>query len=152
MRKKYLLLIFLIYGTLHFFAAWNGPDTDLVTIDTHDRLKPLKQKYYKTSTLKNTLNVFIKFYQIFVSSQNGPTCKYIPTCSRYGKLAIRKHGFFLGSLMAVDRVLRCNPWNKNHGYDPVEDNYPRFKIKGYRKMRRLYRKLSKKKYKHSSRK
>jgi uncharacterized protein len=41
------------------------------------------------------------------------TCKYHPSCSQYALDALRKYGLFRGSLKAVWRVLRCNPWS--HG-------------------------------------
>jgi uncharacterized protein len=34
--------------------------------------------------------------------------------------AINKKGVFTGVLKGVWRILRCNPWNRNCGYDPVE--------------------------------
>jgi uncharacterized protein len=44
---------------------------------------------------------------------DAPTCKYHPSCSEYASLALRKHGFLRGSLMAGWRLLRCNHWS--HG-------------------------------------
>jgi hypothetical protein len=41
------------------------------------------------------------------------TCKYHPSCSQYAIDALRKHGLVRGSLKAVWRLLRCNPWS--HG-------------------------------------
>jgi putative membrane protein insertion efficiency factor len=43
----------------------------------------------------------------------APTCKYHPTCSRYAADAVRLYGPVRGSLKAVWRILRCNPWS--HG-------------------------------------
>lgn len=45
-------------------------------------------------------------------------CKYYPTCSEYGKQALKKHGLIVGSTKAVWRILRCNPWSKG-GIDNV---------------------------------
>jgi len=42
----------------------------------------------------------------------GGYCKFVPSCSQYGKLAIEKYGPVKGSAKAFYRVLRCNPWNK----------------------------------------
>lgn len=61
----------------------------------------------------------IRLYQIIVSPvlpQN--TCRFYPTCSHYGYQAIYKYGLIKGSVMAIWRVLRCNPFNPG-GYDPV---------------------------------
>ena len=46
------------------------------------------------------------------------TCKYYPTCSQYGLEAIEKYGALKGGVLAVWRILRCNPFSKG-GYDPV---------------------------------
>jgi putative membrane protein insertion efficiency factor len=40
-------------------------------------------------------------------------CKYYPSCSQYALDALRKHGLARGSVLAVWRLLRCNPWS--HG-------------------------------------
>jgi putative membrane protein insertion efficiency factor len=61
----------------------------------------------------------IRLYQMLVSPMLAPnTCRFYPSCSHYGYQAIYKHGIFKGSLMAVWRILRCNPFNSG-GYDPV---------------------------------
>ena len=38
------------------------------------------------------------------------TCRFTPTCSAYGREAIRKYGFAKGTSKAVWRVARCGPW------------------------------------------
>lgn len=48
------------------------------------------------------------------------TCVYVPTCSEYAIEALEKHGLIKGSLLAVFRILRCNPFSKG-GYDPVPE-------------------------------
>lgn len=65
------------------------------------------------------LILFIRFYQRFVSPAFPPSCRFYPSCSEYAVQAIRKHGPFKGTLMAVWRLLRCNPFCKG-GYDPVK--------------------------------
>ena len=55
----------------------------------------------------------IKIYRKFLSPlKRYPTCRYIPTCSEYAILAIEKYGVIKGTLKAVWRVLRCNPFSK----------------------------------------
>lgn len=41
-----------------------------------------------------------------------PTCKYFPTCSQYAIEALEKYGVIKGGLLAVWRILRCNPFLK----------------------------------------
>lgn len=60
----------------------------------------------------------IRFFQIVISPQDGPNCRYNPTCSGYGRQAVEMHGGFVGGLLAGDRILRCNPYAPI-GDDPV---------------------------------
>ncbi|MEG1621525.1 MAG: membrane protein insertion efficiency factor YidD [Oscillospiraceae bacterium] len=64
----------------------------------------------------------IKFYQKFISPYKPSCCRFYPTCSCYAYKAISKYGAFRGGLLAVKRILRCNPFFKG-GYDPVPDEY-----------------------------
>lgn len=48
-----------------------------------------------------------------------PKCKYIPTCSQYALEAIEIYGVVKGGIMALWRILRCNPFSKG-GFDPVK--------------------------------
>lgn len=69
--------------------------------------------------MKKILLGCIKFYRKYLSGlKHYSTCIYFPTCSQYAVEAIEKHGAFKGSLLAIWRILRCNPFAKG-GYDPV---------------------------------
>ncbi|HYI11519.1 MAG TPA: membrane protein insertion efficiency factor YidD [Thermoanaerobaculia bacterium] len=46
------------------------------------------------------------------------TCRFTPSCSAYGREAIRKHGFGVGSAKAAWRIARCGPWTKMGTSDP----------------------------------
>ena len=60
----------------------------------------------------------VRFYQVCISPLKPPCCRFTPTCSAYAIEALRKHGPIKGLLLAIWRVLRCNPWGGS-GYDPV---------------------------------
>lgn len=60
----------------------------------------------------------IRFYQHCISPLTPPSCRFTPTCSQYAVEALRKHGPIKGLLLAIWRILRCNPWGGS-GYDPV---------------------------------
>ncbi len=62
----------------------------------------------------------IRLYQRLVSPALGSRCKYCPSCSEYAAQAIARFGILRGLVLAVWRLLRCNPWSHG-GYDPVED-------------------------------
>jgi len=69
--------------------------------------------------LKKILIGLIRFYRKYISPLKAPSCKFYPTCSQYAIDAIEKKGLFLGLILAVWRILRCNPFSRG-GYDPVK--------------------------------
>lgn len=60
----------------------------------------------------------ILFYRSVLSPLLGPSCRYLPSCSRYAEEAVRSHGPWRGSFLALRRLLRCHPLG-SFGYDPV---------------------------------
>ncbi|NPA14378.1 MAG: membrane protein insertion efficiency factor YidD [Aquificae bacterium] len=54
----------------------------------------------------------IRIYQKTLSPFLGHSCRYEPSCSNYAILALQKYGLIKGSLKAIWRILRCNPWSK----------------------------------------
>ena len=69
--------------------------------------------------MKQLLLALIRMYQKHVSPAFPPRCRFIPTCSQYAAEAISKYGALRGGLLALSRLLRCNPFNKGDIYDPV---------------------------------
>jgi len=86
----------------------------------HPHSDPVWQPDFRPAHIPQTLLLgLIRIYQLTLSRLMPPnTCRFYPTCSRYGFGAIQKHGVLKGSLLALWRVLRCNPFNPG-GYDPV---------------------------------
>ncbi|MCW4572461.1 membrane protein insertion efficiency factor YidD [Venenivibrio stagnispumantis] len=62
--------------------------------------------------MKKILISLIKFYQKFISPVLPSSCRYYPSCSTYAILAIEKYGVIKGSIKAIWRILRCNPFSK----------------------------------------
>lgn len=63
--------------------------------------------------------VIIRFYQMWISpTLPSNTCRFYPSCSHYGYQAIYKYGLLKGGLMAMKRIIKCNPFNSG-GFDPV---------------------------------
>lgn len=60
----------------------------------------------------------IWLYQRLLSPLFPGCCRFRPTCSEYAREAVILHGVFLGSALALRRLLRCHPLTKG-GYDPV---------------------------------
>lgn len=70
--------------------------------------------------MKHIMIALIKFYQRCISPVKPPCCRFTPTCSAYAIEAFTKRGFFVGLILTVWRLLRCNPFSRG-GYDPVPE-------------------------------
>jgi putative membrane protein insertion efficiency factor len=76
------------------------------------------------SLLNNFLIGLVRLYRWVLSPAKnllfGPLgrCRFEPSCSAYALEALRRHGPFRGSCLALKRIGRCNPWG-GCGHDPV---------------------------------
>ena len=68
--------------------------------------------------MKRVLIFLIKGYKKVISPILPNSCRFTPTCSQYAIEALEIHGAFFGSILAIKRILRCNPFCKG-GHDPV---------------------------------
>jgi len=75
----------------------------------------------------------VGIYRDNISPVDGDRCPSIPSCSSYSLQAMKKHGFFIGWMMTVDRLIhegeeetRVSPVVYSDGqwkiFDPVENN------------------------------
>ena len=72
--------------------------------------------------MKYLLMLLVKAYKKFISPLFPPKCRYYPSCSSYALEAISKFGAVKGTILAVWRILRCNPWSEG-GIDPVPERF-----------------------------
>ena len=75
----------------------------------------------------------ISFYKNHISPLDGNRCPSYPSCSSYAEQAFQKHGFIMGWMMTVDRLIHegneetsVSPFVYMDGevriFDPVENN------------------------------
>ncbi|MCK5451603.1 MAG: membrane protein insertion efficiency factor YidD [Candidatus Omnitrophica bacterium] len=69
--------------------------------------------------MKNIVIIGIKGYKKFISPLFKRNCRFYPSCSEYAIEAIEIDGLAKGSLKAVWRILKCNPFSRG-GFDPVK--------------------------------
>jgi uncharacterized protein len=89
-----------------------GPSVSRETVTSASAASP--------SLLARAVLAPIRGYRRFISPALGQRCRYYPSCSAYAEEAVRELGAFRGTILAVWRVLRCNPFTKG-GLDPVSD-------------------------------
>ena len=77
--------------------------------------------------MKHVCIWLVRLYQKLLSPlKRKPCCRFVPTCSSYAIEAFQKRGFFVGMILTVWRILRCNPFCVG-GYDPVPEKGLRYK-------------------------
>ncbi|MEF2560848.1 MAG: membrane protein insertion efficiency factor YidD [Eggerthellaceae bacterium] len=64
----------------------------------------------------------IMVYRLGISPLLPATCRFIPTCSEYGLIAVKRFGFLKGSYLTIRRIIRCRPGG-GQGYDPVPEEF-----------------------------
>ena len=88
-------------------------------------MKHLKLNY--NLHYKKLLNLFnlnflalfvINFYKTFLSNYFVNSCRFIPSCSEYGKIAFQSQPFHRACWLTFKRILRCHPCG-SYGYDPI---------------------------------
>lgn len=72
--------------------------------------------------MKNLMIRLVRLYQTHISPLKPPCCKYTPTCSAYAIEAFKNRGFFIGLILTIWRILRCNPCSRG-GFDPVPERW-----------------------------
>ncbi|MEN8661959.1 MAG: membrane protein insertion efficiency factor YidD [Lentimonas sp.] len=84
----------------------------------------MKTPTTKPSYLARIAAALVRVYQLVLSPIKylffGPSCgcRFHPNCSSYSRTAYLKHGFWRGTYLTIQRILRCHPWHPG-GFDPV---------------------------------
>lgn len=94
-------------------------------------MKSSKTPSYPFLTLNSYLLILLlNLYQRFVSPithlityvffGSANSCRYIPTCSEYTRLAFNKYGIIRGGVLSLKRIFRCHPFSRH----PIIDEVP----------------------------
>ena len=77
--------------------------------------------------MKSLILWLIRFYRGQISPTRPPCCRFLPTCSQYALEAVELHGAFRGGLLALKRILKCQPLHRQKSieYDPVPKILPK---------------------------
>ncbi len=76
--------------------------------------------------MRKLFMLMVRGYQKYISPMKAPCCRFYPTCSQYSIEAFQKHGAIKGLYLTINRLIRCNPYNKG-GIDYVPEEFHFFK-------------------------
>ncbi len=75
------------------------------------------------SPMARLVRAVFRGWQLLRAGRPSP-CRFEPTCSAYGILAVERFGALRGSLLTLRRLGRCHPWGEV-GLDPVPERLGR---------------------------
>ncbi len=121
---KYISILIVLYHCILSYAQANNSflpwNSEVAVADENIRIKTISKKRIVDvyNAPQGGAYFLIKFFQIVISPQDGPNCRFRPTCSAYGKIAVLRYGALVGAILVGDRLIRCNPYSPP-GDDPV---------------------------------
>jgi len=109
--RNQLFSIIFVCGLLVFYSiapCYSSSDvSELGFIISNNPLQDVP-KITQKHTHIGILTGMIRFYQLFISTQDDPMCNFMPSCSQFGIDSLREFGAIKGILLASDRLQRCN--------------------------------------------
>lgn len=120
---KLIFIKIILLVSVNCFAEFAPVSADVTAGDESIKNSMLRKHDHESVYGASQTGSFfmIRFFQKFISPQSGPSCKFSPTCSSYGRQSVQKHGAWWGSLLAGERIIRCNPFNHQSGEDKVPE-------------------------------
>lgn len=110
-RLSYFYLFLITLSMCTIAQAQTSVDEHFFSSISSD-MKSHKSQIFKTNKDKNEIertgNVLYGIYRNLISSQDGSTCRFHPTCSAYCRSSIHKNGIVFGMIKSMDRLTRCN--------------------------------------------
>ncbi|MBA2662371.1 MAG: membrane protein insertion efficiency factor YidD [Bradymonadaceae bacterium] len=85
--------------------SWSGQQDD-PSFERWDQSR--RQRQASSARPAAIFDVAYRLYSRYLTQVDGPRCEHRPTCSRYAHEALQKHGFVLGSMLTIDRLMRAN--------------------------------------------
>jgi putative membrane protein insertion efficiency factor len=86
------------------------------------RYTSVAQRSQKSPAVRAAL-FLLDSYKTYISFWFAGSCKFEPTCSRYMYEAIERFGVLRGTWLGTKRLLRCQPFSRKFGYDPVPEKW-----------------------------
>jgi uncharacterized protein len=99
--------------------------TSVMPFDQHAResvVPPSRAAQHHSCAVRAALYA-LRFYKAYLSLLIAGSCRYQPTCSQYAYEAIERFGVLRGSWLGFKRLMRCHPFSRRFGFDPVPEEW-----------------------------
>jgi len=123
---KYRFLLFIFFGIALPLSGQvvNHVDFMFSKIEINEACQDLSDKENKDMEVLSEIDLsglgLIRFYQLFISTQDKPACNFSHSCSNFGMTMIKERGMLKGCLLTADRLTRCNSLTQNeYKIDPL---------------------------------
>ena len=104
LSKLYILILWISYALIIQYLPFNHlfalPIPILITIHL----------------TKRVIIGAVLLYKAFAPLDVRHQCRFIPTCSTYMIIALKKYGLFIGLIKGILRIFRCKPPNGGKDY------------------------------------
>jgi uncharacterized protein len=87
------------------------------------RAQTVRRRIEERSIPVGTALLALRFYKAYLSILFAGNCRFEPTCSRYAYEAIERFGVTRGIWLGLKRLLRCHPFSRQFGNDPVPEKW-----------------------------
>lgn len=108
----YTIATFLLLSSISIATctAQTAADIDLATGMMNRAAPKPNWEFAKNNTneLQMLFSGLFLGYKSLLSSQDGASCTFTPSCSEYGMIAVKKKGVLIGTISTFDRLTRCN--------------------------------------------
>jgi putative membrane protein insertion efficiency factor len=107
---KIIITILISISTLTSYGQIRNSNFKSILLKEQNTKKKDLWKHFKKSEteIDMAISTLYVFYKGSISSQDGSTCSFTPSCSTYAVEAVEKHGVLKGTMMFFDRYTRCN--------------------------------------------
>lgn len=111
-KTTYTIIISLLLISLIPLSGFSQSQAEFQLASQMMNKAPKKVEYTFAKTNTNELQMLFSGlflgYKALISSQDGNSCTFIPSCSEYGMIAVKKKGAVIGVISTFDRLTRCN--------------------------------------------
>lgn len=76
-----------------------------------------------TNTVTNGGMLLLGVWRNYLSPIDGPRCGFRPTCAEYARQAINQYGMVKGTVIASERLQRCNGCHNYSVYEITQEGY-----------------------------